>query len=207
MQNESQVFLYTILGLLFFGWGCELLTFLLERVLQRRWLESLDKPGLLRLEDQLEDCLKRAAIDPAQDSSIDKMIASLDFPVREKLFIPLREAYTAKQPEPGVYVRKFLPDNRRMHIIYKPEELDDHPAGRGVHSMFRLRDQEEQERDYMDAGLILPKDAFWRELTEAGYFEPSVEGRRQFVYRAARKYHVQPSMIFRRISELKVIMQ
>lgn len=213
MKSESIMLMKAAFSILAVSYGWLILKFFLEKVLKDRWLKSLDKDGLLKLENQLDTCLEAAAIDPSTPAPIEDIIRSQKFFIREKHFIPFREAYTICDKEASVFVKRSLPSDRRnfalthelMHIIYKPEEIVGQPAGRSIHSMFRLRDETEQERDYMAASFLLRRDSFWKELTDANYFECSPSERKEFVYRSARKHNVEPSMVFRRISELNVM--
>lgn len=215
MKNESLIILFGTLGFLLLSFIVLLLKFLWEVVHEDRWIKSLGKEQLLQLEDQLENCLQAAKISSKDDVSIDAMIEQQGFSIQEKQLMLLREAYTTKRPVKEVYIRKSLPSNRRhfalahelMHIIYKQEELDIHPLSRDIHLLFRSRDESEQIRDYMAAGLILQKDIFWNELMDVHYFNITPLERKDFVYKSAQKYNVEPSMVFRRISELNVIMQ
>lgn len=215
MRKESLTILLGALSLVVLSFLALLLKFLWEIVHEDRWIRSLGKARLLQLEDQLENCLQVAKINTRDCASIDAMIEQQGFSIQEKQFMLLREAYTTKRPAQEVYIRKSLPSDRRhfalahelMHIIYKQEELDAHPLGRDIHLLFRIRDESEQIRDYMAASLILQKDIFWNELMEVRYFSITPQARKNFVYKSAQKYNVEPSMVFRRISELNVIMQ
>lgn len=215
MKMESLIILWGTLGLIALTCLAAFLKVFSDVVREEKWVKTLGKAQLLQLENQLEDCLRKAKLSAGQVVSIDSMIEQQGFSIQEKRFMPLREAYTTKSPACEVYIRKALPSDRRhfalahelMHIIYKQEELDHRPLGRDIHLLFKARDESEQIRDYMAASLILQKDSFWRELMDAQYFSSSPKDRKDFVYRSAQKYNVEPSMVFRRISELNVIMQ
>lgn len=215
MKKESLTILLGSLSLVVLSFLILFLKLLWEKVHEDRWIKSLGKERLLQLEDQLETCLQVAKISKKDYTSIDALIGQQGFAIQEKQFMLLREAYTTKHPAKEVYIRKTLPSDRRhfalahelMHIIYKQEELDTHPLGRDIHLLFKIRDESEQIRDYMAASLILQKDIFWSELMEAHYFSITPQARKNFVYKSAQKYNVEPSMVFRRISELNVIMQ
>lgn len=215
MKMESLIILWGTLGPIALACLVTFLKVFSDVVRERKWVKTLEKSQLIQLENQLEDCLRKAKISAGQFVSIDSMIEQQGFSIQEKRFMPLREAYTTKSPACEVYIRKALPSDRGhfalahelMHIIYKQEELDNRPLGRDIHYLFKARDESEQIRDYMAASLILQKDSFWRELVDAQYFSSSPKDRKDFVYRSAQKYNVEPSMVFRRISELNVIMQ
>lgn len=215
MRKESLTILLGTLSLVALSFLALLLKLLWEIVHEDRWIKSLGKERLLQLEDQLENCLQVAKINKKDYTSIDAMIEQQGFSIQERQFMLLREAYTTKHPAKEVCIRKTLPSDRRhfalahelMHIIYKQEELDARPLSRDIHLLFRIRDESEQIRDYMAASLILEKDVFWNELMEVRYFSITPQARKDFVYKSAQKYNVEPSMVFRRISELNVIMQ
>lgn len=185
----------------------------LEDNRQQNRIKTLGKNGLLKLEATMWKCLKSASIEPESVPSIERIINSQGYAIKEKLVIFGKEAYTTKKPEKIVYIRMFLPISKRrfvlahelMHIIYLPDELDKHMAGRDRHSFWHSRTPEEQNRDYMAASLLLQRDSFGKEFDEADYAEMSPEERKTFVNRIAQKYQVEPSMVYRRIDEFCVL--
>lgn len=213
MKKESLIILAGTLGLVLSSYLILFLKSMWEIKHEERWIKSLGKTRLLQLETLLDGCLQAAKINVKNGCSIDTMIEQQGYAIQER-FMLFREAYTTKQPACGVYIRKALPSARRhfalahelMHIIYRQEELDSRPLSRDSHLFFRNRDESEQIRDYMAASLILQRDTFWKELTDARYFDSTPQDRKNFVYLSAQKYNVEPSMVFRRISELNVIM-
>lgn len=215
MENQGLRLLTASLTILIVAYVSIAIKLLYDIIHENRWVKSLKKPQLLELEEQLDNCLQEAQIDLEDHSSVDSIIEQQGYSIQEKRFMLLREAYTAKHPAQEVCIRRSLPSSRRhfalahelMHIIYRQEELDTQPLGRDRHLLFRVRDESEQIRDYMAAGLILPKDVFWNELEDVNYFDMSPRDRKNFVYATARKYDVEPSMVFRRIDELSVIMR
>lgn len=178
---------------------------------ERRRTKSLKRDKLLQLENQLNTCLEKAGLHRDKRLSVEEMIKNRGFSIQEVWFIP---AYTTKKPADRICVWKFLPKERKnialahelMRILYKPEKLDHHTTGWDIHSLFKSRSVDEQVRDYMAAALILPKDEFWEELMDVDYINADPETRKQFVYAAAARYDVETPVIFRRISELRVLM-
>ena len=216
VKRESWALLLITIGVVFVSYAFLSVKLLWEIWHERNWIKSHGKLKLLQLEDQLIQCLQSAQIPIAQKNplSIETIIEQQGYQIKEKHFMLLREAYTTKKPQCDVYVKKSLSSDKRhfalthelMHIIYKPEELDEKPLGRNIHLIFRIRDDEEQVRDYMAASLILKKDVFWKELEERHFFALAPKQRKEFVFDVAQRYDVEPSMVFRRINELKVIM-
>lgn len=184
---------------------------LLEIHREQRWRKTLNKKDLLDLEDELKRCLGPIP----SNTKVEDIIKSRGYTIQEKPIMMFRQGYTTKRPKQDVYVWKYLTQDRRrftlahelMHIIYHPEELDEGQGNRNRHSFLRMRDLREQERDYMAASILMPREKFWQELIDADYFNLSPKSRRDFVYRAAQEYNVETSTVFRRISELKVIMK
>lgn len=181
----------------------------------RKRRDSLDRKHLLKLEETLNECLSLAEIHTGAAVRPDEIIRQKGYEIKEKLFVRGGEASTSQLPDQYVYVWKLLPKKRKnfalahelMHIIYEPGELNVSQQKRATHAFFRKRDASEQDRDYMAASLILPRDVFWKDLTDADYFNLSLADKKDFIYRAAQKYNVELSTVFRRIDELKVMMQ
>lgn len=215
MKLEALIILYTTLGIVFFSYIILALKVVWEIRQEKQRAKSLEKSKLLELEDMLASGLKGAHIDPDNTSSAAIIVNMVQqgYTIKYKTFIPFREVYAAKKPKREIYIRRFLPADRLhfalahelMHVIYKPEELEDKSLSRDIHSFFKERDESEQTRDYMAASLILQKDTFWDEIVKADYFDLPVKERKEFAFQAAQKYNVEPSVVFRRISELKVI--
>ena len=180
---------------------------------EKKWLNSLKKEELLGYEEILSDCLAKYQIRREDYKLVEEIIKKSGYAIKETTFMPLNEGYTTGKPERGVYVRKFLPSGRKhftlahelMHIIYKPEELDAHQQYRQFHSLFRMRNKDEQLRDYMAASFILPRDVFWKEIVDVDYFNTSLDKRKAFALRMAEKYNVETSTVYRRIDELRVL--
>lgn len=201
------------LVLIFIVYGVMLLRLVLSIRREKKWLKSLTKKDLLGLEDLLSDCLANYNINREDFSSIAEIITNSGYTIKEKAFMPLSEGYTTKKPINGVYIWKFLSSGKKhftlahelMHIIYMPEDLDTRQQRRRFHSLFRIRNKDEQTRDYMAASFILPRDMFWQELVEADYFNMPPDERKSFVFEMAMKYDVETPTVYRRIDELKVL--
>lgn len=182
---------------------------------ERKWRRSLRRDELLGLERTLGQCMEEHRVLPRSERAIEQTIMEQGYQIRQRVWLYKEDGYTTKLPDREVCVRNFLSAPKRnfvlahelMHIIYMPEELNESPRGHRPRSFFGKKDRREQERDYMAACYIMPRDEFWSEMQEAGYFGLDSKGRKSFVYLAARKYDVEPSTVFRRISELNVIMQ
>lgn len=194
---------------------CLIYTVLRDLLGERAWRRSPRRDELLRLEETLGECMEKYGVLPEGQRSIEQTIEDQGYRIHQRLWLYKKDGYTTQMPDRDVYVRSFLSDPKRnfvlthelMHIIYIPEELNESPQGHRSRSFFARKDKREQERDYMAACYIMPRDKFWSELQEADYFELDSKGRKYFVYSTAQKYNVEPSTVFRRISELNVIMQ
>lgn len=214
MNRDSLILLLTTVGTVLLAYLIIAIKVAWEIFHDKRWVVSLGKQKLLEYEGLLDKCLETAHIDPNASLSIDSMIEHQGYKINDKLFMLFREAYTSQKPERDVFVCKLLSPERRhfalahelMHIIFKPNELEEKPRSRNFHSLLKARNENEQIRDYMAACLILRKDSFWEEIMEAKYFDMTPQKRKEFAYKTAKKYNVEPSTVFRRISELKVIM-
>lgn len=215
MRKESLIILWSTLGIVFIAYLFLTLKLIWEIYREKKWIKSLGKSQLLELEDLLDSCLKSAQIDFDNTVSIDSLIIQQGYTIKKKLIMPFSEAYTTKKPKCDVYIRSSLTNDRRhfalahelMHIIYKSEELEEKSLSRDIHRILKSRAESEQIRDYMAASLILRKDSFWNEIIRAHYYEISPKERKAFVFQSAEKYNVEPSMVFRRISELGIIMR
>lgn len=213
MKLEALVILYTTLGIVLFSYIFLALKVVWEVHREKKWARALDRPKLLKLEDLLGSCLEDVQIDVNDTTSIESLIEQQGYTVKYRTLVLFREAYTSKKPRHDIYIRRFLPAERRhfalahelMHIIYKPEELEDKSLSRDIHSFFKERNEHRQNQDYMASSLILQKDTFWDEIVRADYFNLPVRERKEFAFQAAQKYNVEPSVVFRRISELKAL--
>ena len=215
MKTEALVILCTTLGIVFFSYIILALKVVWEVRQEKRWAKSLEKSKLSELEDMLASGLKSAHIDTSNASSaaISINIVQQGYALKYKAFIPFREVYAVKKPKRDIYIRRFLPADR-LHFVLARELIrvvcgskipKDKSLSRGAHSLFEERNERRQNQDYMAASLILQKDAFWDEIVKADYFNLPVRERKEFAFQAAQKYNVEPSVVFRRISELKVL--
>lgn len=182
---------------------------------EREWRSSLQRDELLKLEETLGECMKKYGVFPKDQIPIEQTIEDQGYRIQRRFWLYKKDGYTTQLPDQDVYVRSFLSAPKRnfvlthelMHIIYMPEELNESPQGHRPRSFFGKKDKREQERDYMAACYIMPRDKFWSEIQDANYFGLDFKERKSFIYRTAQKYNVEPSTVFRRISELNVIMQ
>lgn len=183
---------------------------------QRKWAESLSKERLLNLKAELAKAKKQFDIRGDDIVHPADTIERLGYTIRERWFVPGgRQADTSKLPDKTVNVLKFLSSEQKnfalahelTHLIYHTEELKLASQGKSKHSFFRSREPREQDRDHMAASMLIPEQKFWDELTEAGYFQQTPERKKEFIYRAAQKYNVETPTVFRRISELEVMMR
>lgn len=215
MKTEALVILCATLGIVFFSYISLALKVVWEVRQEKQRAKSLGKSKLLELEDMLAYGLKNAHIDTSNASSAAIIINMVqqEYTTKYKTFIPFREVYAAKKPKQNIYIRRFLPADRLhfvlarelVRVICGSEKPKDKSLGRGVHSFFEERNERRQNQNYMAASLILQKNAFWDEIVKADYFNLPVRERKEFAFQSAQKYNVEPSVVFRRISELKVL--
>ena len=215
MKLEALVILWATLGIVFFSYIILALKVLWEVRQEKRRAKSLEKSKLLELEDILASGLKSAHIDPNNTSSTAIIVNMVQqgYTIKYKTFIPFREVYAAKKPKRDIYIRRFLPVDRLHFVLARElirlvcgsEKPKDKSLSRSIHSSFKEKNEHRQNQDYMAASLILQKDTFWDEIVKANYFELPVREREEFAFHAAQKYNIDPSVVFRRISELKVI--
>lgn len=212
MIFEIKVF-YGMIGAVCLVYFLLLIRHLFHLRAEKCWRNSLDKESLAENEKILSECLRVAGISDTSSIDVESIIQQQDFSIKEKRLLLFREGYTNTQPNNKVVVRKGLQKAKRnfvlghelMHILYKPEQLVEHPQNRGVHSIFRQRDPDEQKRDYFAAALLLPEDVFWTDLEKIGYFSFGKREKLNSVYMLSEKYNVEPSVVARRIQELRVL--
>lgn len=215
METEALVILYTTLGIVLFSYTFLALKVAWEVRQEKQWANSLEKTKLLELEDILASGLKSAHIDTSNASSAAIVINLVQqgYTIKYKSFIPFREVHAAKKPKQDIYIRKSLPADRLhfvlarelIRVVCVSEKTKGESLGRSVHSSFEERNEHRQNQNYMAASLILKKDAFWDEVVKVNYFNLPVRERKEFVFQAAQKYNVELSVVFRRISELKLL--
>lgn len=66
--------------------------------------------------------------------------------------------------------------------------------------------EDDKIADYIALALLIPKDQFWTELQEDGYYSMSTKKKVKWINKAAKRYKVDKVLVLKRIKQVEILM-